>query len=103
MSVFAGQLYREDEPPVRASVQVEDGRLRIWTDRRRLVSWDLASTHCERISVFRFLLSDGTQNYEFQPEDPGGLTEELGTVIDLRVSKSRFGLAERLRQASQTG
>jgi hypothetical protein len=102
MSVFVGQLYRNDEPPIRASVQIEDGRVRIWTDRRRLVSWDQAQVTCERTSVFRFQLSDGYATYDFQPGDPAGFSDSIGAVVDLRAPKSRFGLAERIRQAQAT-
>lgn len=99
MSVFVGQLHRSDEAPIRASVQVDDGRVRIWTDRRRLVSWDQKEVRCERSSVFRFQLSDGNVTYEFQPSDPAGFSDTIGAVIDLRAPKTRFGLADRIRQA----
>ncbi len=73
--------------------------MRILTDRRRLVSWDQSEVLCERTSVFRFQLSDGQVTYEFQPSDPGGFSDTIGAVVDLRAPKSRFGLADRIRQA----
>jgi hypothetical protein len=102
MSVFGGQLHRSDEAPMRGTVQIEDGRVRIWTDRRRLASWDQAQVRCERTSVFRFSLSDGYVSYEFQPADPAGFSDAIGAVVDLRPPKSRFGLADRIRQAQTT-
>lgn len=102
MSVFGGQLHRNDEAPIRGTIQIEDGRVRIWTDRRRLASWDLHQVKCERTSVFRFSLSDGNITYEFQPADPAGFSDAIGAVVDLRAPKSRFGLADRIRQAQAT-
>jgi hypothetical protein len=99
MSVFGGQLHRNDEAPVNGSVQIDDGRVRIWTDRRRLASWDQSQVKCERSSVFRFDLSDGEATYEFHPADPAGFSDAIGAVVDLRAPKSRFGLADRIRQA----
>lgn len=99
MSVFGGQLTFNEEGPVRGSVQIEDGRVRIWTDRRRIVSWVQTQVKCERNSVFRFDLSDGLATYEFHPADPAGFSDAIGAVVDLRAPKSRFGLADRIRQA----
>ena len=54
MAIFDGQLYKgEDMPPERAHVQIEDGRCRLFTDRRRLGSWDLAEIHAERVGVLQ--------------------------------------------------
>ncbi len=99
LSVFAGQLNRSDEAPIRGNIQIEDGRVRIWTDRRRLVSWDQAQVRCERSSPFRFDLTDGEATYEFHPVDPAAFSEAIGAVVDLRPPKTRFGLADRIRQA----
>jgi len=102
MSVFGGQLHRSDEPPINGTVQIEDGRVRVWTDRRRVVSWDQKDVKCERTSVFRFSLSDGEATYDFQPADPAGFSDAIGAVVDLRAPKTRFGLADRIRQAQAT-
>lgn len=67
MSVFGGSLHNHDQAPINGSVQIEDGRVRIMTDRRRLASWDQSQVRCERSSVFRFELSDGLASYEFHP------------------------------------
>lgn len=101
MSVFAGQLHRNEEAPIRGTVQIDDGRVRIWTDRRRLVSWDQSQVRCERSSPFRFDLSDGSSSYEFHPADPAAFSDAIGAVVDLRAPKSRFGLADRIRQAQK--
>ena len=87
MSVFVGQLHRSDEAPIGPRSKIEDGRVRILTDRRRLVSWDQSEVLCERTSVFRFQLSDGHVTYEFQPSDPGGFSETIGAVVDLAGSQ----------------
>jgi hypothetical protein len=70
------------------------------TDRRRLASWDQKVVQCQRLSVFRFQLSDGDETYAFQPTDPAGFSQEIGAVVDLRATKTRFGLGERVRQAT---
>ena len=68
MATFDGQLYKgEDMPPERAHVQIEDGRCRLFTDRRRLGSWDLtrnsgragrsSEVPCDRWRVRRSLSS----------------------------------------------
>lgn len=101
MSVFGGSLHNHDQAPIRGSVQIEDGRVRIMTDRRRLASWDQSQVSCERSSVFRFELSDGLASYEFHPADPVAFSDAIGAVVDLRAPKSRFGLADRIRQARQ--
>lgn len=98
MSEFYGQLNRNAQSPIPGTVQIEHGRVRIWTDKRRLVSWDQDQVRCERSSVFQFDLTDGEAVYEFHPKDPAGFSEAIGAVIDIRARKTRFGLAERLRQ-----
>ncbi|HSL24925.1 MAG TPA: hypothetical protein VLA54_01495 [Acidimicrobiia bacterium] len=103
MSTFAGQMYRGDEPPQRAHLQIEEGRARLFTDRRRIASWDLEELQAERTGVYRFRITAGDFTFDFQPTDPAGFAEEVGAVVDLRVTKSRFGLAERVRAATGQG
>ena len=101
MAIFDGQLYKgEDMPPERAHVQIEDGRCRLFTDRRRLGSWDIAEIHAERVGVLRFQVTAGEVGFAFQPTDPSGFSEAIGATVDLRSSKGRFGLAERVRAAT---
>jgi hypothetical protein len=101
MSTFDGQLYKgEDMPPERAHVQIEDGRCRLFTDRRRLGSWDLDEVKAERVGVLRFNVSAGELKFAFQPNDPTGFSQAIGATVDLRSTKSRFGLADRVRAAT---
>jgi hypothetical protein len=93
-------MYRGDEPPQRAHFQIEEGRCRLFTDRRRIASWELDEVRAERTGVYRFRISSGDYIFDFQPTDPAGFSEEIGAVVDLRVTKSRFGLAERVRAAT---
>ena len=99
VSVHSGLLQPPNGDPFRVSVQVDDGRCRIWTDRRRLGSWDLAEMHTQRTSLVGFsLVLDGLV-HSFKPDDPHGFSDGVGDVIDLRDPKSRFGLMDRVRRA----
>jgi hypothetical protein len=101
MATFDGQLHKsEDTAPERAHVQIEDGRCRLFTDRRRLGSWDLAEVQAERIGVLRFHIAAGEYSFSFQPNDPTGFSDAIGATVDLRSAKSRFGLADRVRAAT---
>jgi hypothetical protein len=86
--------------PERASIQFDDGRCRIWNERRRLGSWELAEVHTERVGVSRFRLTCGEIEYMFLPDDPAGFSEEAGAVVDLRTKTGRFGLAQRIREVT---
>lgn len=101
MAVYQGQLHRGDDPPQRASIQIEDGRCRLWNDRRRIASWDLEDVHAERAGVFRFRIKAPDMAFDFQPIDPSGFSDAIRAVVDLRATRSRFGLAERVRLANQ--
>lgn len=98
MSVFHGQLQRGSGPPERASIQFDDGRCRVWNDRRRIGSWDAADVQTERSGVARFRISIGEIEFSFTPDDPPGFSDEAGAVVDLRTKTGRFGLADRIRQ-----
>jgi hypothetical protein len=101
MTIFSGQLQRENEEPLRVHLQIDEDRCRIWTDRRRLGSWQLNDVHTERASVFRFILHLDGADVSFTPDDPSGFSDAMGAVIDLRPARSRFGLAERLRAVQE--
>ena len=71
MATFDGQLYKgEDTPPERAHVQIEDGRCRLFTDRRRLGSWDLTEIQAERVGVLRFHVTAGEYSFVFPAQRP---------------------------------
>ena len=101
MAIFDGQLYKaEDVPPERAHVQIEDGRCRLFTPRRRLGSWDMADVKAERMGVLRFQVTAGDYKFFFQPADPRGFSNAIGASLDLTASKGRFGLADRIRSVN---
>jgi hypothetical protein len=101
MATFDGQLNKgEDTSPERAHVQIEDGRCRLFTDRRRLGSWDLTEIQAERVGVLRFHITAGEYSFSFQPNDPTGFSDAIGATVDLRSARSRFGLADRVRAAT---
>ncbi|HEY7564110.1 MAG TPA: hypothetical protein VIA81_04225 [Acidimicrobiia bacterium] len=101
MAAYLGQLVRGDDPPQRATIQIEDGRCRLWNDRRRIASWDLNEVSAERTGVFRFHITAPDMKFDFQPVDPSGFSDAIKAVVDLRATRSRFGLAERVRQANE--
>lgn len=100
MSVFHGLLQRGSSVPERASVQFDDGRCRVWNDRRRIGSWETEEVHTERVGVSRFQMKAGDIEFFFSPDDPAGFSEEAGAVVDLRTKTGRFGLAQRIREAT---
>ena len=101
MATFDGQLYKgENARPERAHVQIEDGRCRLFTDRRRLGSWDMNEIQAERVGVLRFQVNASGFEFAFQPNDPKGFSDAIGATVDLRSAKSRFGLADRVRAAT---
>lgn len=99
MRAFQGRLQSHAEGEAeQVTIGVDQQHLRIWTDQRRIGSWNLDQVTCERVTVFRFLLDLGGTLHTFVPDDPAGFADSLKTVVDLRP-KSRFGLAERVRAA----
>jgi hypothetical protein len=100
VSVFQGQLQRGSSPPERASIQFDDGRCRVWNERRRIGSWELSEVQTERTGVAKFHLTIGDLDFFFSPDDPPGFSDEAGAVVDLRAKTGRFGLAERIRQVT---
>jgi hypothetical protein len=102
MSVFHGLLQRGNSIPERASVQFDDGRCRVWNDRRRIGSWEVDEVNTERVGVSRFQMRVGDIDFYFNPDDPAGFSEEAGAIVDLTAKTGRFGLAERLRQAGNS-
>lgn len=106
MQTFQGMLAATEsrDLPLRVSFQVDEGRVRIWSDRHRIGSWQANEVHVRRQSIFRFLISIEEDVYAFTPEDPSGFASAVEVEIDLTANPSpRFGLADRLRQAAETG
>lgn len=104
MQTFKGTLQATgSRDPLLITLQVDDGRIRMWSDRHRIGSWDASEVHIRRDTIFRFLLTIEEEIYTFTPEDPSGFAGSVDLEIDLTaVEKPRFGLAERLRQAAET-
>ena len=106
MQTFQGTLQTTEsrELPLRVSFQVDEGRIRMWSDRHRIGSWEANDVHIRRESIFRFLVNIEDDVYAFTPEDPSGFAQAVKVEIDLTTTpKPRFGLAERLRQAADAG
>lgn len=100
MSTFLGILQSTADGPATASVQLDGERLRMWSDRHRMGSWDRAEVEVRRVSIFRFEMATPDHTYSFSPDDPAGFSDAVGAEIDLTTAgKSRFGLADRIRAA----
>ena len=97
---FPGQLQGEGETTyMPVVIQVDEGRLRMWSGRKRFGSWALLEITAERLTPFRFGLRIEDVTFTFIPDDPGGFSTAVSAIIDLRTHK-RFGLAERIRQST---
>lgn len=83
-----------------AMVAVDGEMVRIWNDHKRVGAWPVEGVNCERVTVFRFELTLDDVVHTFQPEDPAGFANSVGTVIDLRP-KTRFGLGPRVQRAKE--
>lgn len=83
-----------------AMIAVDGELVRIWNDHKRVGAWPVEDVHCERVTVFRFQLTLDEIVHTFQPDDPAGFAESVGSVIDLRPT-SRFGLGPRVQAAKE--
>lgn len=85
--------------PLRITLQYDGDRVRMWSDRNRIGSWGLDQVNVKRDTIFRFLLEIDEEEYVFCPDDPSGFATSVDVEVDLTTSrKTRFGLAERIRQ-----
>lgn len=106
MQTFKGSLQTRSshEAPLGVSLQFDGGRVRMWSDRHRIGSWDADDVRIARETIFRFLISIDDEEYIFTPEDPSGFAESVDFEIDLTAGeRPRFGLAARIRQAAEAG
>ena len=106
MQTFHGMLQATADRalPLKISFQIDDGRIRMWSDRHRIGSWSADQVHVQRESIFRFLVAIDDEAYAFSPEDPSGFAAAVDIEIDLTTAgRPRFGLADRLRQVADTG
>ena len=105
MQTFKGTLQSitSRDVPLLISLQVDGDRIRMWSDRHRIGSWDKNAVKIRRDTIFRFCLEIDEETYLFTPEDPAALTNAVDVEIDLTsIEKPRFGLADRIRQAAET-
>lgn len=92
------------DAPLRVTLQVDDGRIRMWSDRQRIGSWEVGEVHIRRDTIFRFLLDIEDEALAFNPDDPSGFADAVDLEIDLTSGdRPRFGLADRLREATDAG
>lgn len=103
MQTFAGTLQStaRGETPLNVSFQIDANRVRLWSDRHRIGSWNVEQVKVNRESIFRFLLTVDDEHYMFSPQDPSGFASALDVEIDLTAAeRPRFGLADRIRRAA---
>ena len=106
MQTFHGTLQgpRREDLPLDITFQVDDGRVRMWSARNRIGSWNAEDVTIRRETIFRFLLTIEGDVYSFNPQDPSGFADSVDVVVDLTNNRgSRFGLAERLRKVAEAG
>lgn len=102
MQTFQGTLQASvtGESPLTVSIQFDGGRIRMWSDRHRIGSWETSDVKIRRETIFRFMLEIDGESYHFTPDDPAGFAGSVDVEIDLTAGdRPRFGLAERIRQA----
>lgn len=106
MPTFQGTLHDPgtDELPLSVTFQIEEDRVRLWSARHRIGSWETSEVTIRRHTIFRFHLIIEDTEYAFNPEDPSGFASAVDVEIDLTAKAgSRFGLAERLRKVAEAG
>jgi hypothetical protein len=86
--------------PSNVLIDVGEGRFRVSAGRLHVGSWALERITAERTSIYKFALNIDGEQFEFYPDDPSSFSESIGAIIDLREAKGRFGLRQRIEQAS---
>lgn len=100
MAFFQGRLKADRLEPTSVTIEIAEDRFRVVAGRRHLGSWPLSSLVINRTSVYRFAFQIEGDEFEFFPEDPSAFANTAGAVIDLTEKKGRFGIKERIQQAS---
>ncbi len=100
MAVYEGTLapHLMEGDPTRARFVVDDGWVRVVVGHRPLGTWRVSDIECERVTLTRFSVKLNGDAYTFMPDDPGGFSDDIGAVVDLRPT-ARFGLGPRVRAA----
>jgi hypothetical protein len=78
MQTFKGTLQSTTsrDAPLLVSLQVDGDRIRMWSDRHRIGSWDKHEVKIRRDTIFRFSIEIDEEIYLFTPEDPAALTTQ---------------------------
>ena len=100
MAQFTGRLQGPSLEPSTVLIDIGDGRLRVSAGRRHLGSWAMSVIVAERTSIYRFSLDIEGEKFDFYPDDPSTFSDAIGAIIDLTEPKGRFGLRQRIEQAS---
>lgn len=100
MAFFQGRLRARRLEPTAVTIEIAEDRFRVVAGRRHLGSWPLDRLVINRTSVYRFAFDIEGDSFEFFPEDPSAFSNAAGAIIDLTEKKGRFGLKERIQNAS---
>ncbi len=100
MAQFTGRLQGPNLQPSTVLIDVGDGRLRVSAGRLHVGSWALDKITAERTSIYKFSLDIDGEPFDFYPDDPSTFSDSIGAIIDLREAKGRFGLRQRIEEAS---
>lgn len=101
MALFQGRLKAHRLEPTAVTIEITEDRFRFVAGRRHLGSWPLQSLVINRTSVYRFAFEIEGDSFEFFPEDPRAFSDATGAIVDLTEKKGRFGLKERIQNATR--
>jgi hypothetical protein len=100
MAYFQGRLKANRLEPTAVTIEIAEERFRVVAGRRHLGSWPMSDLVINRTSVYRFAFQIEGDSFEFFPEDPSAFSHAAGAIVDLTEKKGRYGLKERIQNAS---
>jgi hypothetical protein len=100
MAFFQGRLRAHRLELTSVTIEITEGRFRVVAGKRQLGSWPLQGLMINRTSVYRFAFEIEGVSFEFFPEDPPAFSDAAGAIIDLTEKTGRFGLKERIQNAT---
>lgn len=100
MVQFTGRLQGSELEPSNVLIDIGEGRFRVSAGRLQLGSWPLERIIAQRTSIYKFTLDIENEHFEFYPDDPSTFSDAVGAIIDLTEPRGRFGLRQRIEQAT---
>ena len=100
MTRHSGILQRPHSADTNVVLQVSDGKLTlVATPGRWMGAWRLEELEFERLTMREFAFPVNGETWTFNSDNPVGFAEAVGVVVDLRPTKGRFGLGDRVKAA----